>query len=66
MTDNDDAITATIRYHGAGAYDGPGGYWCDAEYPEEGSVGAFESPEAAIADARDCGYEAFEVVGTAP
>jgi len=65
MTD-DDASTATIRYHATGAYDGAGWYWCDAEYPEEGSVGAFESSEAARANARDCGYEAFEVVGAAP
>lgn len=58
----DDDQTATIRYYTTGAYDGPGWYWLDAEYPEEGGVGAFATPDEAIANARDCGYVAFNVV----
>lgn len=57
----DDDQTATIRYYATGAYDGPGWYWIDAEYPDEGCVGAFATSDEAIANARDCGYVAFDV-----
>lgn len=37
----------------ADAHDGPGWYYYDSEYPEEGSVGAFNSEEQARQHARD-------------
>ena len=36
-------------------YDGPGWYYWDEEYPEEGSVGAFDTREECEAHARDEG-----------
>lgn len=35
---------------------GPGWYYYDAEYPDEGSCGAFETREEAIAHAEEAGY----------
>ena len=34
-------------------HDGPGWYYVDVEYPDEGSCGAFATKEAAIAHARE-------------
>jgi hypothetical protein len=39
-----------------GACDGPGWYYWDDEYPEEGVVGAFATREEAEAHAREAGY----------
>lgn len=37
-------------------HDGPGWYYYDQEYQDEGSVGAFATREEAEAHARDAGY----------
>jgi hypothetical protein len=36
-----------------GAHDGPGWYYWDTDYPDEGSVGAFESKEECVAHASE-------------
>jgi len=38
------------------SHDGPGWYYYDAEYPDEGSCGAFATREEAIAHAEEAGY----------
>jgi len=38
------------------AHDGPGWYYWDDEYRDEGSVGAFATREEAILHATDAGY----------
>lgn len=58
MSTNDcDKSSATVIYCD-NAHDGPGWYWVDDQYPDEGTCGAFETASAAEADAR----ESFEVV----
>lgn len=37
-------------------HDGPGWYYYDAEYQDEGSCGAFETAEQAIAHLTEAGY----------
>lgn len=37
-------------------HDGPGWYWVDDDYPDEGSCGAFLTRAAAEAHAIACGY----------
>jgi len=43
-------------YEMDGAHDGPGWYYWDNEYRDEGSVGAFATREEAEAHAKDAGY----------
>lgn len=38
----------SVRYWKVGAHDGPGWYYWDTDYPDEGSVGAFNSKEDAV------------------
>jgi hypothetical protein len=42
--------------HSAEGHSGPGWYYWDDEYRDEGSVGAFETKEEAMAHAADAGY----------
>jgi len=37
-------------------HDGPGWYYIEDEYPEEGSTGAFKTWEEAANHAEECGY----------
>jgi len=37
-------------------HSGPGWYYYDAEYPDEGSCGAFATREEAVAHAEEAGY----------
>lgn len=43
-------------------HDGPGWYFWDADHPDEGSVGAYETAGQARAVAREAGYQRFTVV----
>ena len=51
-TAEEDETEAMVCYW-PDAHDGPGWYYYDAEYPEEGSCGAFATKREAIAHARD-------------
>ncbi len=51
----DSSASATVERL-EGACDGPGWYYWDDEYPEEGVVGAFATREEAEAHAREAGY----------
>jgi len=46
--------------HFVDGHDGDGWYYWDSEYPEEGSVGAFESLEAAVKHAAESYTEELE------
>jgi len=54
----DKAIAVLVFYDEA--YDGPGWYYYDQEYPEDGSCGAFSSKEEAISHAESGDYEVVE------
>jgi hypothetical protein len=43
------------QHAGAKWHDGPGWYYWEEEYPEEGSVGAFETRDEAMDHARESG-----------
>ncbi len=51
-----DAGTASVTKGDANWHDGPGWYWFIDDYPDEGSSGAFETREEAIAHANMEGY----------
>lgn len=53
---SDDQCACTIYYWGADAHDGPGFYYVDDEYPDEGSCGAFKRLEDARRHAAWSGY----------
>jgi hypothetical protein len=48
----EDPTRITIKLGDSTWHDGPGWYYYDSEYPDEGSVGAFASCEAAMAHAK--------------
>jgi len=52
----DELPVACVEQWGEDAHDGPGWYYYDEEYKEEGSIGAFDSREEAEADAKAAGY----------
>lgn len=56
---------AVILVGDESSHSGPGWYYYDAEYPDEGSCGAFETREEAIAHAREAGY-AIRAAGPLP
>ena len=47
--------------HFTEAHDGPGWYYWDDEYRDEGSVGAFETRVEAEAHAKEAGYRFEEI-----
>ncbi len=49
--------TATLRLGDGTWHDGPGWYYVDDEYPDEGSCGAFATAEQAADHARAAGYQ---------
>lgn len=53
-----DQPAAVVQYWGASdaPHDGPGWYYYDSEYQDEGSVGAFETRELAVAHAQSSCY----------
>lgn len=51
-----ECTSATIHLGDETWHDGPGWYYLDDEYPDEGSVGAFATREEAEAHAKQCGY----------
>ena len=53
---SDDKATAVVVQWGADAHDGPGWYYYDEEYPEEGSVGPFATREECVAHAETGDY----------
>jgi hypothetical protein len=53
--DDDSQTEAEVSYS-SGGHDGPGWYYWDSEYPEEGAVGAFESFEEAARHAAQSYY----------
>jgi hypothetical protein len=53
---DDDAPTATLAEGDASWHDGPGWYYIDDEYPDEGSCGAFSTRNEAIEHARAAGF----------
>ena len=53
-------IEVTVHYF-KGGHDGPGWYYWETEYPDEGSTGAFPTPETAEAHALD-NYQGGESV----
>lgn len=55
----DENYTATITYY-EDAHDGPGWYYIDDVYPDEGSVGAFNSCSEAAEHAEATGYTVRE------
>lgn len=66
--DWEDQPLATVVecFESDGAHDGPGWYYWDDEYRDEGSVGAFETKEEAMAHAADAGYRFEEDERKAP
>lgn len=62
MGEPEDESSATVYLWGAEAHDGPGYYYVDDEYPEEGSCGAFKTAEEAVAHARES-YATVRVSG---
>jgi len=52
----DDAPVVVIMEGDAAWHDGPGWYYVDAEYRDEGSCGAFATRDEAVAHAREAGY----------
>jgi hypothetical protein len=52
VVDGDQTIEYTVSYAMVKGHAGPGWYYHTTDYPDEGSVGAFLTKEAAIADAR--------------
>lgn len=51
-----DAPDAVLVEGDASAHDGPGWYYYDSEYPDEGSVGAFGTAKEAREHALAAGY----------
>lgn len=49
-------VEASVRFFGTddAAHDGPGWYWWESEYPEEGCSGAFFTRKLAIEHALSC------------
>lgn len=43
----------SITYWKIGAHDGPGWYYWDTDYPDEGSVGSFATKAEAVAHAAE-------------
>lgn len=59
-TQQDDKPLATIQYAappGEPWHDGPGWYYWDDEYRDEGSVGAFATREECESHAAEAGYQ---------
>jgi hypothetical protein len=52
-----DAPTAVVVIGDETWHDGPGWYYYDDEYQDEGSCGAFATRQEAEAHAREAGYE---------
>lgn len=64
VADEDCTCDAYVIAEGdAASHDGPGWYWWDAEYPDEGSTGAFATRDEAEADARPAYVDACELHG---
>jgi hypothetical protein len=58
--DAEDQPVALVEFGDAGWHSGPGWYYWDDEYPDEGSVGVFQTREEAEAHAREAGYRIDE------
>lgn len=52
----DERYEAVIKLGDASWHDGPGWYYYEAEYPEEGTCGAFKTREEAKQHAEQLGY----------
>lgn len=48
--------TVTLHLGDSTWHDGPGWYYTIDDYPDEGSCGAFQTREEAVAHAETCGY----------
>ena len=53
---DDDKTSVTVMY-GENGHDGPGWYFYESEYPDEGSFGAYATRADAEDAARASGYE---------
>ncbi len=58
--EEDELPVAIIVKWGEEAHDGPGWYYYDEEYKDEGSIGSFDTREEAVADAKAAGYRIDE------
>ncbi len=54
--DLEDEVAPAIVTHFDSGHDGPGWYYIAQDYPDEGSVGSFETRAEAVAHAVDGGY----------
>lgn len=52
--------TASLHKGDESWHDGPGWYYVDDDYPDEGSCGAFATAEEARSHAEACGYDVVE------
>ncbi len=56
ISSTEEQPTCTIYWYGDDAHDGPGWYYVDDEYPEEGSVGSFLTWQGAADHATKADY----------
>jgi hypothetical protein len=61
--ENEEDRAVAVVVHATEGHDGPGWYYYDADYPEEGSVGAFTTRQEAEEHARDAEYRIAEPKG---
>ncbi|MCZ6868085.1 MAG: hypothetical protein O7G84_01115 [Gammaproteobacteria bacterium] len=54
--EQEDNLELCVLSYGRAGYDGAGWYYWDAEYPAEGSVGAFVTLDEACDHAVEAGY----------